>query len=327
MSQQSKQQKDAVERVMHEFQHGELDRSRGGKVKNPKQAIAIALHEAGVSKYQSPKKNRENLRRAKSKQRHGETGQAMAEGRSAAARIGMEGAVASWYAKNTASAMPEFVALARGGFPEQMFHGPRSLEWPVQATSLSNSPSSAAASSASTSAIRSSASPPQMRRAGIDIVFRQGDAAALPFSDDSFDLVVCRAAFKNFSDPVGGIREMHRVLRAPGVARILDLRADAGDPDIAAEVEKMGLGASPLSSPRAILRRLRRRAYLRDDFERMIASTPFERGEFTEGGIGFEIRMVKREEQKGAKDRGTSAGPSRSEFGDASGAQRNRLCE
>jgi hypothetical protein len=47
---QSNAQKETAERVMHEFKHGELKTSRGKKVKNPKQAIAIGLHEAGASK-------------------------------------------------------------------------------------------------------------------------------------------------------------------------------------------------------------------------------------------------------------------------------------
>jgi hypothetical protein len=78
---ESKAQKKTVERVMHEFKHGELPRGRGGKVKSRKQAIAIALHEAGASKYESPKKNRKNLRKTKSKERRGATGQARSEGR------------------------------------------------------------------------------------------------------------------------------------------------------------------------------------------------------------------------------------------------------
>jgi hypothetical protein len=85
MAKQSKQQKQTVQRVMHEYKHGELDSSRGGKVKNPKQAIAIALQEAGASKYQSPPKNKENLRRTKSKEHRGETGQARA-GKGASAK-------------------------------------------------------------------------------------------------------------------------------------------------------------------------------------------------------------------------------------------------
>ena len=47
---QSKAQKETVERVMHEFKHGELKTSHGRRVKNPRQAIAIGLHEAGASK-------------------------------------------------------------------------------------------------------------------------------------------------------------------------------------------------------------------------------------------------------------------------------------
>jgi hypothetical protein len=70
---QSKGQKETVERVMHEFKHGELETSRGKKVKNPKQAIAIGLHEAGASKYESEEKNRQNLRRTKARERRGAT--------------------------------------------------------------------------------------------------------------------------------------------------------------------------------------------------------------------------------------------------------------
>jgi hypothetical protein len=70
---QSKEQKETIERVMHEFKHGELKAGGGRKVKNPKQAIAIGLHEAGASKYESPKKNRQNLKRTKVREHRGET--------------------------------------------------------------------------------------------------------------------------------------------------------------------------------------------------------------------------------------------------------------
>jgi hypothetical protein len=70
---QSKEQKETVGRVMHEFKHGELKTSRGRKVKNPKQAIAIGLREAGASKYESKQKNRENLKRTKARERRSET--------------------------------------------------------------------------------------------------------------------------------------------------------------------------------------------------------------------------------------------------------------
>jgi Family of unknown function (DUF6496) len=80
-SHQSPGQKETVQRVMHEFKHGELKSARGArKVKNPKQAIAIALNEAGASKYESPKKNARNLRQTKAKERRGETYQDEKEG-------------------------------------------------------------------------------------------------------------------------------------------------------------------------------------------------------------------------------------------------------
>ena len=60
---QSKAQKETMGRVMHEFKHAELETGRGRKVRNPRQAIAIGLREAGASKYESKEKNRENLRR------------------------------------------------------------------------------------------------------------------------------------------------------------------------------------------------------------------------------------------------------------------------
>ncbi len=71
---QSTEQKRTVGRVMHEFKHGELrTRGEGQKVRNPKQAVAIALHEAGASRQESPAKNRQALARTKAKERKGQT--------------------------------------------------------------------------------------------------------------------------------------------------------------------------------------------------------------------------------------------------------------
>ncbi len=83
-SKQTKAQKQTVGRVMHEFKHGELKRGQGRKVKSRRQAIAIALEEAGASKRENPKANRRNLRKTKAKERRGETAQAQKEGRQGA---------------------------------------------------------------------------------------------------------------------------------------------------------------------------------------------------------------------------------------------------
>ena len=65
------------------------------------------------------------------------------------------------------------------------------------------------------------------RDAGVDIHFRQGDAANLPFENSSFDFVICTAAFKNFTRPAEALSEMYRVLRPQGKALVIDLRHDA----------------------------------------------------------------------------------------------------
>jgi uncharacterized protein DUF6496 len=84
MAQESKSQKETVGRVMHEFKHGELEmRGSGPKVKSRKQAIAIALHEAGATNQETPQKNRENLRKTKAKERKGQTAEAEKEGKRA----------------------------------------------------------------------------------------------------------------------------------------------------------------------------------------------------------------------------------------------------
>ncbi len=84
---QSKAQKETVGRVMHEFKHGELEIGRGDKkVKNPKQAIAIALHEAGATNQESSSKNRKTLAHTKAKERSGKTAEAQKEGKSAQRR-------------------------------------------------------------------------------------------------------------------------------------------------------------------------------------------------------------------------------------------------
>ena len=72
-------------RVMHEFKHGELRSGpggKGGKVKSRRQAIAIALSEAGASKYRSASENRRRERKTERKEARGQTYQQEREGKS-----------------------------------------------------------------------------------------------------------------------------------------------------------------------------------------------------------------------------------------------------
>lgn len=89
MAGQSKAQKETIERVMHELKHGELRSGSGRKVRDPKQAIAIALHEAGATSQDSPARNRASLRRTKARERS--AGQTRAELYEEAKRKGLPG--------------------------------------------------------------------------------------------------------------------------------------------------------------------------------------------------------------------------------------------
>jgi hypothetical protein len=85
MPKTSPRQRKTIGRVMHEYEHGQLKGGpggKGGKVKNRRQAIAIALHEAGASKYESAKDNEHNFSRTAQKESEGKTYQQEAEGKS-----------------------------------------------------------------------------------------------------------------------------------------------------------------------------------------------------------------------------------------------------
>ena len=91
MPKESMSQRKTTGRVMHEFAHGELKsgpRGKGGKVRSRRQAVAIALNEAGASKYQSKGRNQSNLARSKRKEATGRTAQQESEGKR---RVGARG--------------------------------------------------------------------------------------------------------------------------------------------------------------------------------------------------------------------------------------------
>lgn len=66
-----------------------------------------------------------------------------------------------------------------------------------------------------------------------NVAFMRGDAAALPFLDETFDVVVCRFAVHHFPSPEEPLAEMLRCLRPHGQLLVADLVADP-DPSVAA---------------------------------------------------------------------------------------------
>jgi ubiquinone/menaquinone biosynthesis C-methylase UbiE len=131
------------------------------------------------------------------------------------------------------------------------------------------------------------------RRAGVAVDFRQGDVAKMPFDAESFDLIVCQAAFKNFTLPRTALAEVYRVLRNGGTAVIQDMSHDATHADIEEEVKGMDLGRVGSFMTKATLESLRNRAYSPLQLELLIAESPFQTCEITTAGIGLEVRLTK----------------------------------
>ncbi len=125
-------------------------------------------------------------------------------------------------------------------------------------------------------------------RSGVGVDFRHGNASAMPFADATFDLVVCQAAFKNFSEPERAIAEMHCVLKPGGLALVVDLRRDAPAEEIEREVRGMAMGRLNTAVTRWTFRRvLLKRAYSVAEMEAMARRSPFAGTKIEVRGISF----------------------------------------
>lgn len=132
-------------------------------------------------------------------------------------------------------------------------------------------------------------------RAGLWMNFRRGNASDMPFEDKTFDFTFCQAAFKNFSQPVRAIAEMHRVLRPGGTSVIVDMRSDASSDEIEREIKGMHLGRVDEWMTRWTFKQmLLKSAYSVPQMESMIAQTPFGRGRIDVSGVGFQVWLEKR---------------------------------
>ncbi|HVP18291.1 MAG TPA: class I SAM-dependent methyltransferase [Spirochaetia bacterium] len=132
------------------------------------------------------------------------------------------------------------------------------------------------------------------REAGVAVDFGQGDAASMPFPDDTFDFVVCRAAFKSFAQPLCALLEMHRVLKRPGAALIVDLKPDV-TPQVIDDYISRGhrRGASAVFLKWKFLQCLRRAAHSREEFESLIARTGFSGYEIREEPMDYMVWLFK----------------------------------
>ncbi|HLJ86206.1 MAG TPA: class I SAM-dependent methyltransferase [Candidatus Angelobacter sp.] len=210
--------------------------------------------------------------------------------------MSMEGRVATWYARNTGKDKSDFRELAdrlsqqtpAGSKILEVAPGPgylsiefaRSGHYEVTGLDISKSFVQIARENA--------------RKESLNIDFQLGNASAMPFKDDSFDLILCRAAFKNFSQPVEALQEMRRVLRPGGRAVIGDLRKDVSWAEISSYTTSKNLGWVDSLITKLILRfMLTRRAHTSKDFEQMASTAGFANCKIDIVPLGLEVVLRK----------------------------------
>lgn len=210
--------------------------------------------------------------------------------------MGMDGVIATWYTRNTEKVIDEFRADARriaalvpeGSDILEVAPGPGFLsielaklgQYGITGLDISEKFVEIARQKAET--------------AGVKIDFRQGNASDMPFEDERFDFIVCRSAFKNFSQPRRAIDEMHRVLRPSGRAMILDLRKNLTHEEVDRYVDGMGTGRFDAWITRWTFKRmLIPRAYGREDFEALARQSKFSDYEIREAGLAIEVVLKK----------------------------------
>ena len=112
----------------------------------------------------------------------------------------------------------------------------------------------------------------------VSVQFLQGNASDMVFEANSFDFIFCRAAFKNFEDPIGALNEIYRVIKTNGRVLISDLRKDVSSKSIDEYVDSMGMNiVDALATKLTFNTMLKSRAYTKEQFEEYISKSEFKK--------------------------------------------------
>jgi ubiquinone/menaquinone biosynthesis C-methylase UbiE len=209
---------------------------------------------------------------------------------------GMEGRTARWYARTRKNEMEDFRHQARN-IAARLHSGSDFLEvapgpgyFAVELAKLGDFHITALDISKTFVEIATE----NARQAGVKIDFRLGNASAMPFADNSFDLIYSSAAFKNFTEPVKALDEMCRVLRPGGEAIIHDLRKEVSLDEINSYINKSGRGWFDAWLTKMVFKHmLMKRAYTTADFQRMAGQSNFRSCVVERDAISVEVHCTK----------------------------------
>jgi ubiquinone/menaquinone biosynthesis C-methylase UbiE len=209
--------------------------------------------------------------------------------------MGMEGGIARWYDRITRKSIDDFRALASriaaivpaGGKVLEVAPGPGFLS--IELAKLGIKARAVDVSQTFVEIAGQNAAD-----AGVTVEFVRGNAANLPVESASVDFVVCRAAFKNFTEPVKSMREMLRVLMPGGRALLIDMRRDASMVDIKQYVRNMGLSwCGRVFTNFTFKHMLIKRAYSLDEIRKMADEAGWKDVRIETNPLGFEASVMK----------------------------------
>jgi ubiquinone/menaquinone biosynthesis C-methylase UbiE len=133
-----------------------------------------------------------------------------------------------------------------------------------------------------------------IKEAGVEVEFQLGSVADIPYPDNTFDLIICTAAFKNFKEPFQALSEMYRVLKSGGTTLIVDMSRNTSNQQIEVYTKNLGVKGIDRLFMKFILKYfLKNGAYTKDEFINLVSKTAFKGYDIKEEGIGFYIYLRK----------------------------------
>ncbi len=210
--------------------------------------------------------------------------------------MAMEGFIARWYAKNTKSNLDQYKDFAKkvaenvkeGSKILEVAPGPGYLSIELMKMGYYN------VTGLDISKIFVQIANNNAKEEGVKVNFTEGDASNMPFANETFDFIVCTAAFKNFTKPIMAINEMYRVLKPNRKALIIDLRRDATKDSINDNIKDMHMNwISSLFTKLTFRTVLLKNAYTIEEIKQLVSKTNFKKYKIPNDPMAFELRLEK----------------------------------
>ena len=126
------------------------------------------------------------------------------------------------------------------------------------------------------------------KEAKVEVEFRLGSAADMPFQDNIFGFVVSSGSLHHWKEPVKVFNEIYRVLKTNGEALISDLWKDASKE----EIDKIARKTKSFIMRWGIKHSIKE-AYTKDQIIELLSKTKFKEGEIKENPMALEIWLKK----------------------------------